>query len=389
VALADALQRGGNGQDVLGLCYVSREGREGYVELPPFDLVARDKHAFAEMFHQFYVNSDPQTASGLQQKQDTRYLIHNPPASYLTRDELDAVYAMDFEREVHPYYKRLGEVRAMDTIRFSIAAHRGCYGECNFCSIAVHEGRTIRWRSHQSVLKEARALTARRDFKGIISDVGGPTANMYGFECAKKLASGSCERKRCVFPSVCPQLKPNHESQTALLRSLRKLPGVKKVFVASGVRYDLVLADRRHGRKYLDELVRHHVSGQMKVAPEHSETCVLDRMGKPRTGCLLEFRKMFSSATNAAGKEQYLTYYLMAAHPGCSERDMKRLRSFVQRRLGINPEQVQIFTPLPSTYSSVMYYTDKDPFSGEKLFVEKEPNRRQEQKRILTAKPRD
>ncbi len=371
-----------------GMCYAAREKVDGYLDLPSFERVANDKQAFTRMFMRFYGNQDPLTAKGLCQQQDTRYLVHNPPAPYMTQKELDRVYDLDYERAVHPHYHKQGEVRAMDTIRFSIATHRGCYGECNFCSIGVHEGRTIRWRSEKSILKEARRFTKMHDFKGIISDVGGPTANMYGCDCERRLTRGSCPKKRCLYPKVCRQLKVDHSRQIKLLQKLRALNGVRKVFVGSGIRYDMILADSGSGEAYLREVVRHHVSGQMKVAPEHTEERVLERMGKPGTASLLRFRDMFNRLTHEAHKKQYLTYYFIAAHPGCSEKDMKTLKSFTSRELKIRPEQVQIFTPLPSTYAAAMYHTEKDPQTGAPVFVEKTLKGKDRQKKLLVNKLR-
>lgn len=386
IALANCLKNGGDYRDVRGLCYIANERPADFVELPSFVEVSQSKTKFIDMFHLFYRNNDPLTARGLAQLHDTRYLIQNPSAENLTQPELDALYQLDFEREVHPFYRRQGQVKALETIKFSISAHRGCYGECNFCSIAVHQGRTVQWRSEESILDEARKLTEADDFKGIIQDVGGPTANMYGFECSRKLKLGSCPDKRCLFPRICPSLKVNHQAQIRLLKKLRKHPAIRKVFVASGVRYDLLLADRKYGFPYLQELARHHISGQMKVAPEHSEDVVLQKMGKPGKHALLQFKKMFDKANRAARKDQYLTYYLIAAHPGCDETEMRRLKHFTSSELQINPEQVQVFIPTPSTYSSVMYYTEMDPFTGKKIFVEKNPNQRERQKQILIQK---
>jgi len=386
VALAERLRAGQEIQDLPGICYISREKKAGTIELPSFKTVARDKGAFTEMFHAFYRNNDPLTAKGLCQQQDTRYLIQNPPAPYLTQQELDDVYEMDFERAQHPFYEKMGPVKALQTIKFSLATHRGCYGECNFCSIAVHQGKTVRWRSEDSIVREAKRLTEFDDFKGYIQDVGGPTANMYGFECEKKIRQGTCEDKRCLYPEICPQLNVDHGKQIALLSRLRRISKVKKAFVASGIRYDLVLADRKNGLPYLRGVVRHNTSGQMKIAPEHTERHVLRLMGKPGRKILLRFRDLFYKLTKAARKKQFLTYYLIAAHPGCTERDMHALRRFASRRLQINPEQVQIFTPTPSTYSTLMYYTETDPFTGEKLFVEKKLAKKSRQKNILIRK---
>ncbi|MBM3132686.1 MAG: YgiQ family radical SAM protein, partial [Chloroflexi bacterium] len=364
-------------------------GKKGeYLELAPYEAVERDKHAFIHMFHTFYRNNDPLTARGLYQRHGTRYLIQNPPAPYLTQTELDAVYALDFERSQHPYYEAQGKVKALETIRFSISTHRGCYGECNFCSIAVHEGRRVQWRSAGSIVAEARRFTDYPDFKGYILDVGGPTANMYGFECERKLANGACPKKRCLYPRVCPSLKVDHSHQLELLRQIRRIEGVKKVFVGSGIRYDLVLSDQSHGKPYLQEVIQHHVSGQMKVAPEHTEDSVLKRMGKPGKGSLLRFKDEFDRMSRSARKQQFLTYYLIAAHPGCTETDMRKLKRFAGEKLQLNPEQVQIFTPTPSTYSTLMYYTEVDPVAGEPIFVEKDPRRKERQKSIVVRKGR-
>jgi uncharacterized radical SAM protein YgiQ len=384
--LADCLRDGGDPTNVRGLCYISRSAPQGYLELPSYETVAQDKNAFIDMFHLFYQNNDPITARGLCQKHGDRWLVQNPPAVYQTQAELDAVYALDFERAQHPDYERLGPVRALETIRFSISTHRGCYGECSFCAIAVHEGRTVRWRSQESVVREVKTLARHPHFKGYIQDLGGPTANMYGYECRKKLTAGSCPKQRCVYPSVCLALKPNHAPQIELLRKVRAISGVKKVFVASGVRYDLLAADAVHGESYLHELVEHHASGQMKIAPEHTEDHVLALMGKPGKMALLEFKEKFDRLSRAAGKKQFLTYYMIAAHPGCTEEDMQRLKTFASQKLQVNPEQVQIFTPTPSTYSSLMYYTEMDPFTRRPIFVEKDPRRKERQKDIVVHK---
>ena len=386
VALAQRLRDGQEITDLRGLCYIAPEKKAGAIKLPSFEKVARDKHAFIDMFHTFYRNNDPLTAKGLCQRQDTRYLVQNPPALTLTQKELDDVHAIVFERAQHPFYEKHGPVKALETIKFSIAIHRGCYGECNFCSIAVHQGRTVRWRSQASIVKQAQRLAQDPDFKGYIQDVGGPTANMYGFECKKKLAQGSCEHKRCLTPEICAQLKVNHGPQIALLKRLRRVKGIKKIFVASGIRYDMVLADQKCGHAYMRDVVQHHTSGQLKIAPEHTQEHVLRRMGKPGQRVLLKFRDLFYKLTQSARKKQFLTYYLIAAHPGCTEHDMQALKRFASRHLKINPQQVQIFTPTPSNYASLMYYTELDPWSGEKLFVEKDQVKKERQKNILVRK---
>jgi uncharacterized radical SAM protein YgiQ len=387
VELAGCLRRGRDLRSVRGLCYISGNVPENCLILPSFDTVVKDKNAFAEMFHVFYRNNDPATALPLAQQQDTRWLVQNPPAFYLKGAELDAVYDLDYENDLHPYYRRRGAVKALETIRFSISTHRGCFGECNFCAIGVHQGRTVRSRSRESILAEAKRMVLHPEFKGIIYDVGGPTANMYGVECRKKEREGCCSDKRCLTPEMCPTLKVDHGRQISLLKALRELKGVRKVIVASGIRHDMVMADRSKGDSYLRDLVRHHVSGQIKLAAEHSEKHVLDLMGRPDCDSLLMFRTRFYTLNRESGRKQFLTYYLIAAHPGCTEKDMKALRIFASQKLKLLPEQVQIFTPTPSTYSTLMYWTGTDPFTGESLFVEKSVKGRQRQKSIV-APPR-
>jgi uncharacterized radical SAM protein YgiQ len=387
--LAYALQHGKPVEDIRGLSYISRDVPPDYQVLPAYEEVVTDKSKFISMFHSFYRNNDPITASGLVQKHADRWLIQNPPPPYATQAQMDAVYALPFQRAQHPFYEKQGPVKALETIGFSVSTHRGCYGECNFCAIAVHEGRTVRWRSPESIVAEVEAMTNLPGFKGIINDVGGPTANMYGFECRKKLKNGVCEDKRCIYPEVCSALKPTHQPQVELLRRLRRISGIRKVFVASGIRYDLIAEDTDHGQKYMNELVSEHVSGQLKIAPEHTEEKVLEFMGKPGTASLLRFKQNFDDLSARAGKKQFLTYYMIAAHPGCSDRDMQRLKEFAGRQLHLSPEQVQIFTPSPSTYSSLMYYTEMDPFTLKPLFVEKDLIKRDRQKRILVEKPQD
>ena len=372
--------------DVKGICYAAAEIKPGFLELPSWEEAAADPEAFEKMFLTFYGHQDARTASGLCQKQDTRWLIHNPPALPLSRAEMDEVYGMNFEREVHPSHHRDGKVRALETIRFSIPTHRGCYGECHFCAIAVHEGRTVSSRSEASILQEAAVIAALPGFKGYILDVGGPTANMYGFECKKKLAHGACPDRRCLYPAVCENLRPDHGPQISLLGKMREVPGVKQAVVASGIRYDLLLADRKHGIPYLHDVVHRHLSGQMKIAPEHSEERVLACMGKPGTESLLIFRDLFRKFTADANKKQILSCYLIAAHPGCTQADMEALRRFAERELALHPEHVQLFTPSPSTISTLMYYTGRNPLSGRWLFVEKTAVGRELQKQILVVK---
>lgn len=386
IEMARCLQAGGDPSGLRGLSYIAGAAPAGYLEMPSHEAALVDKRAFIELFHIFYQNNDPLNASGIFQRVGDRVLVQNPPAFYPDQSGLDAIYAQDYEREQHPFYEKQGPVKALETIRFALSTHRGCYGECNFCAIAVHEGRTVRWRSEESILAEARHLVAHPAFKGYIQDVGGPTANMYGIECAKKLKLGSCPERRCLYPEICPSLKIDHSRQLALLRKIRAIPGVKKAFVASGIRYDMVIEDRQHGKEYLEEIVDYHVSGQLKVAPEHTVGSVLKLMGKPAPHTLLEFKKAFDELNRVAGRDQFLTYYLIAAYPGCTDADMQQLRAFAGEKLHIHPEQVQIFTPSPSTYASLMYYTEMDPFTLEPLFIEKDQLRKEHQKQIVVDK---
>jgi uncharacterized radical SAM protein YgiQ len=393
--LADALRGEKDISKIRGICYISREepapdpdfsGPD--IGLPDHETVARDKAAFARMFKTFYENADPVTAKRLYQKQDTRFLVQNPPAPPPSSGQLDRIHDLPFTRDPHPIHREEGRVAAVETIRFSLATHRGCYGECRFCAIAVHQGRRVVSRTETSLIREASGFARHPEFKGIISDVGGPTANMYGIECKQKAERGACREKSCLFPRACKRLPVHHGRQIDLLRTLRKLPHVRKVFIGSGIRYDLILADRETGERYLSEILRRHVSGQLKIAPEHSEEAVLKRMGKPGREALESFLKLFRKSAPKSGPKLFLTYYLMAAHPGCTRKHMEDLRAFCLRTLRLLPEQVQIFTPTPATWSTLMYHTETDPFTGERLFVEKRPEKKVRQKAAMAAPKR-
>ncbi len=386
IELATALKNEENPLHVRGLSYISKEPKEEYIQLPSHDECLSDKNKFIDMFDDFYKNNDAVSAKGLCQKVDSRYLIQNPPSLNLTTDELDSVSELDYERDLHPYHQEDGTVKALETIKFSITTHQGCYGECNFCAIGVHQGRTIRSRSEESILKEAKKFTTYKDFKGIISDVGGPTANMYGYECTKKIKKGTCEDKACMFPTMCSAMKVDHSPQIKLLRKIRSIDGIKKAFIASGIRYDLISEDKLNGYTYLKEIVNHHISGQMKVAPEHIDDEVLGYMGKPGKQSLVDFKRLFDRLNKESGKKQFLTYYLIAAHPGCKEQNMYNLKDFATNVLKMNPEQAQVFTPTPSTYSTLMYYTELDPKTRKPLFVEKDVYKKEKQKSIVIQK---
>jgi uncharacterized radical SAM protein YgiQ len=387
IALPKALASGESPHNIRGVCYIAKEPREGYITIPSHAECLDNKESYIDLFDAFYHNNDPISANGLCQEVDGRYSIQNPPADYLDESEMDAVSALPYTRELHPYHRPKGAVKCLETIKFSIMTHQGCWGECNFCAIGVHQGRTIRTRSEESILKEAAQFTEYKDFKGIISDVGGPTANMYGYECTKKLKHGTCTHQRCVDDThLCKSMNVDHTRVIKLLRSLREIRGIKKAFVASGVRYDLINEDKKNGYEYLKEMVKHHISGQMKVAPEHTSDHVLHLMNKPGKQTLVDFKKLYDQLNREEGKKQFLTYYLIAAHPGCTEKDMHDLKRFTTDELKMNPEQAQVFTPTPGTYSAVMYYTEMDPETRQKIFVEKDTARKEKQKQIVVAK---
>jgi len=384
IKFATALKNDKNPESLNGVAFIAKE--EKGKELPSFELVKKDKTQFIKSFDIFYKNNDPITARRLYQKHNDRYLILNPPEPYSSTKELDHIHSLLFERDVHPYYKKAGSVRSLDTIRFSIPIHYGCYGECNFCAISVHQGQTVRFRSENSIVNEAKIISRLKDFKGYITDLGGPTANMYGFECKKKLAKGACSDKRCLFPTPCKSLVPDHSKQIQLIKKIENLPGIKKVFINSGIRYDLILNDKKYGGAYLQKIVKDNVSGQMKVAPEHTAPHILELMGKQNIDLLLKFKGKFDLLSKESGKKQFLTYYLIAAHPGCKIKEMQDLKQFTTKKLKITPEQVQIFTPSPSTWSTLMYYTGINPFTMKALFVEKNPVNKEKQKLLVTKK---
>lgn len=383
--LAIKIKNNQDWKNIRGICYIDKNKRDDYEELESFEDCANSKEKFINAFNKFYVNCDPITASGLVQKCGDRYLIQNPPSENFTTEELDEIYSMDFERDVHPYYKVMGKVKAMDTIKNSVTTHRGCYGECNFCAIAVHQGRTVVSRSSSSIVDEVKMIASKKDFNGYISDVGGPTANMYDIECKKKLKHGSCTHKRCLYPKKCPMLKCNHENQIQLLNRLNSIENIKKIFIASGIRYDMILDDANYGEEYLTNIIKNHISGQMKIAPEHTEDKILSLMGKDGKYKLTEFKNKFYEINKKLDKKQFLTYYLIAAHPGCEEKHMYDLKKYIHSELKTNPEQIQVFTPTPSTYSTLMYYTEQDVFNNKKLFVEKDNGRKQRQKDVVLS----
>ncbi len=369
---------------VRGICYMSRERPDDCVELPSHAKVASDMDAFQRMYKKFYSQSLSWRGKPLCQLQDTRYLVQTPPQPPLTTKEMDHVYGLDYQRDVHPHDREAGDVRALETMKFSIVTHRGCYGGCSFCSIAVHEGPIIMERSEESILQEARRMTKHPGFKGTVFNVGGASANMYGSRCAMAGKGLVCKGRQCLWPEICDNLKVDHKKQADLLRKIAEIPGVKKVFVRSGIRHDIVLHDSNGGRAYLEALVAGHISGQLRLAPEHSEPHILKLMRKPRPELFLDFIRMFGRVKKAAGKNVFFSCYFIAAFPGCTMDDMQKLRRFVARNLRFRPEQVQIFTPTPSTWATMMYYTGRS-IDGDLLFVEKNIAKKQLQKRVLTG----
>jgi len=386
--LAQCMKDDRDWHSVKGISYIAKVPEDGYAVIPSFEECEADPKMFSEAFRTFYRNCDPVTAEGLCQMHGDRCLVQNPPQRLLTQSELDSVYESDYEDAVHPYYLGDGIVRAMDTIKNSITTHRGCYGECSFCAIAVHQGRTVVSRSPDSIVREAESIAGKPEFNGIIYDVGGPTANMYGTECKKKTEKGACTDRKCLYPRPCPSLKIDHSEQIDLLERIKGIPGVRKVFVTSGIRYDMVVFDEDNGKRYVDCIVKDHVSGQLKIAPEHISGEVLALMGKPGPNVLLDFKDMFDESNRQQGKNQFLTYYFMAAHPGCGNRAMEDLSRFARNDLHTNPEQVQIFTPTPSTVSTLMYCTRRDLDDKHNVWSEHDAYRKQIQKDIVIRPPR-
>lgn len=388
VEIADALDAGLSIEDLTfidGTVYRARSLEHVYdaVELPSFKELGADKLNYAKSFAVQYRNSDPFTGKRLMERySDHEFVVQNPPSAPLSQSELDAVYRLPFARTYHPRYEAVGGVPAIAEVKFSLTSNRGCFGECSFCALTFHQGRIVQARSHDSLVEEAKRIVEEPDFKGYIHDVGGPTANFRAPACAKQMKHGACPNKRCLAPEPCERLEADHADYLALLRRLRKLPGVKKVFVRSGIRFDYVLADHAHGDEFLRELVTHHVSGQLKVAPEHVSDAVLAVMGKPRNLVYERFCERYARENERAGLKQYLVPYLMSSHPGSTLDEAVQLAEYC-RDLGYNPEQVQDFYPTPSTMSTAMYYTGVDPRTMEPVYVPKSPHEKALQRALI------
>ena len=356
------------------------ESEDGAPIAPDYDTLKTDKRAYARAFALQYKNNDAVSGRAIVEYYDERMLVANPPMPPLERDELDAVYALPFERTYHPMYEPMGGVPAITEVKFSITHNRGCFGGCNFCALAFHQGRAVRSRSIESCTAEAKTIAAMPDFKGYIHDVGGPTANFRHPACEKQRKSGVCSEKRCLFPKPCPNLRADHTEYIELLRAIEAVPGVKKVFIRSGIRFDYLLADKDD--TFFRKLVTDHVSGQLKVAPEHCSPNVLAKMGKPDAAVYGKFCEKYFRLSREAGKNQFLVPYLMSSHPGSTLDDALTLALYMKEN-GIRPEQVQDFYPTPGTASTVMYYTGIDPFTMKEVYTPTDYGEKKLQRALL------
>ena len=370
--------------NIRGICYMSKDIPSiDCVECPSFEEIKVDKMAFADAFRIQYDEQDPFYGRPIVQKHGDRYVVQNVPALPLTQEQMDAAYDLPYTRKWHPSYDDKGGVPALSEVQFSLVSHRGCFGSCSFCAITNHQGRIIQNRSHQSLIDEAKLMINMDGFKGYIHDVGGPTANFRHLACDKQAVFGACKGRTCAAPEPCENLNTNHDDYIALLRKLRKLKGVKKVFVRSGLRYDYVLAD--NNKAFVKELCQYHVSGQLKVAPEHVSKRVTTMMGKAGKEEFLTFKKWFEEANRELGKKQYLVPYFMSSHPGCTLEDAIELAEFL-RDQHMYPEQVQDFIPTPGSLSTCMYYTGINPLDGKPVYVAKKGRDKAKQRALMQYK---
>ncbi len=366
-----------------GTCYIADSLDElysDYIEIPSYKEVCADKMKYAEAFKIQYEEQDPVRGKTLVQKHTDKYVVVNKPEMPLSREELDVVYALPYQKNYHPIYEGMGGIDAIEEVKFSIVSSRGCFGNCSFCAITFHQGRIVQSRSEESILDEAKEITELPGFKGYIHDVGGPTANFRGPACKKQLTHGACKHKQCLSPSVCKNMDVDHREYLQILRKMRTLPKVKKVFVRSGLRYDYIMADRND--KFLRELIEHHVSGQLKVAPEHVAPNVLKYMGKPAGKTYEEFRQKFFKITDRLEKKQYIIPYLMSSHPGSTLAEAVKLAEYL-RDIKYQPEQVQDFYPTPGTLSTTMFYTGVDPLTMEPVYIPKTRQEKAMQRALL------
>lgn len=391
IEVADALAEGKTVEEmynIRGITYAASRPplSDTAVLCPSYEEVVESKKAFSEAFKIQYEEQDPFYGKTIIQPSGNRFIVQTPPALPLTTEEMDAVYELPYQRQWHPDYDALGGVPALQEVQFSLTSHRGCFGNCHFCAIASHQGRIIQHRSHESLVREARRMTQLPGFKGYIHDVGGPTANFRHGACAKQDTAGACRNRHCVGSTLCPHIDTSHEDYMTLLREIRHVPGVKKVFVRSGLRYDYVLAD--HNKKFVEELCQYHVSGQLKVAPEHVVRHVTNYMGKAGIEAFQQFREWFDEANQKLGKKQYLVPYFMSSHPGCTLQDAIALAEFL-RDNHMQPEQVQDFIPTPGSLSTAMYYTGVNPLTGEAVYVARHPRDKQMQRALMQYKNPD
>ena len=394
IEIADALNAGIDVHDITfidGTVFKTKNRDLIYdaIELPDYDEIKENKRSFAQSFYKQYCNTDPFSGKRLFEPYGgTTFVVQNPPAKPLTQTEMDEVYALPYMRNYHPSYEKDGGVPAIREIKFSLISNRGCFGGCSFCALTFHQGRIIQTRSHESIIDEAKQIIQEPDFKGYIHDVGGPTANFRAPACKKQMTKGACPTKQCLFPKPCKNLEVDHKDYIALLKKLRVLPGVKKVFIRSGIRFDYLMYDK--DRTFLRELCEHHVSGQLKVAPEHISNTVLQKLGKPSVEVYNSFVKAYKDMNLDkperrevdVGKEQYLVPYLMSSHPGSTLKEAVELAEYL-RDLGYMPEQVQDFYPTPSTISTCMYYTGLDPRTMEPVYVATNPHEKAMQRALI------
>ncbi|MBI6039577.1 YgiQ family radical SAM protein [Clostridium perfringens] len=389
VEVADFLNQGFDGKyirHIPGTCYIADSLDEIYEEhivLPSFKEVSSDKRTYAECFKIQYDEQDPVRGRTLVQEHNGKYVVINKPEMPLSREELDRVYALPYQKTYHPIYEKDGGIAAIEEVKFSLVSSRGCSGNCSFCAITFHQGRIVTSRSEDSIVEEAEEITKYDDFKGYIHDIGGPTANFRKPACKKQLTLGACKHKRCMSPGICKNMEVNHREYLHLLRRVRKLPGIKKVFIRSGLRYDYIMADKDD--TFFKELVEHHVSGQLKVAPEHVSPNVLKYMGKPAGKTYDEFRRKFFRITERLGKKQFIIPYLMSSHPGCKLEDAIMLAEYL-RDINYQPEQVQDFYPTPGTLSTTMFYTGLDPLTMEEVYIPRSKEEKAMQRALLQFK---
>lgn len=365
-----------------GTCYVADNRDEVYeaTEIPSYEAISSDKRTYAKAFMMQYDEQDPIRGKTLMQAHGNRWVVQNPPTMPLDRRELDEVYALEYQREIHPVYIPLGGVPGIEEVKFSIISERGCFGACSFCALTYHQGRIVQSRSHDSILTEAKRIVQDVGFKGYIHDVGGPTANFRAPSCKKQLKVGTCKHRQCLYPDLCEHLEIDHEDLRVLLGELRQIPGIKKVFLRSGLRYDYLMADPNQA--FFKDLVQHHVSGQLKVAPEHVAKEVLDKMGKPAGRTYGKFVQKFFQLSHQCGLEQYLVPYLMSSHPGSTLDSAIELAVYL-KEIGYQPEQVQDFYPTPGTLSTAMYYTELDPRTMTPVYVPKSREEKKTQRALL------